>query len=158
MKIVAVSENERLDLKKVRLASLKEAPAAFAIRYGDAIEFSDNEWKQRASGKNGPKFFIAYVFGEAVGLIGGVFTNDEFELISMWVAPDHRGTGVGEGLVQVLQNYARGEGHTAIVLMVSPSNKRACGLYQKCDFEVFGEGGLLASNESIELQRMEWLA
>lgn len=158
MKIVAVSENEWLDLKEIRLASLKEAPAAFSVQYSDAIEFSDNEWKQRASGDNGPNFFIGYVLNEAVGLIGGVFANDEFELISMWVAPDHRGTGVGEGLVHMLQNYARGEGHTAIVLMVSPSNKRACGLYQKCGFEVFGEGCLLASNDSIELQRMEWLA
>ena len=156
MNIVAISEKEWMDLKSIRLASLLDAPSAFGVRYQDAINYSDEEWKLRASRENGPIFFIAYIGEKAVGLIGGIFANEEYELISMWVAPEHRGGGVSIGLVETLQAYALNEGHKVVMLKVSPENEAADGLYRKCGFSVVGSGGALASNDSVELQKMEW--
>jgi len=158
MKIVAISEKEWMDLKNIRLSSLLDAPSAFGIRYQDAINYSDEEWKLRASNENGPRFFIAYIAEKAVGLVGGVFANNEYELISMWVAPEYRRGSVSKGLVEALQTHALNEGHKVVILKVSPENKAADGLYRKCGFSVVGSGGALASNDSVALQKMEWLA
>lgn len=156
MKIVAISEHDWEDLKKVRLASLLESPAAFGIQLKDAIDYTAEDWMQRASQKQGPRFFIAYMDQIPVGLIGGVFANSEYELISMWVSPESRGYGVGKLLVDTLKENALKEGYRSLILKVSPDNKAAFNLYARCGFRVVGNGGALASDKNILLQKMEW--
>ena len=156
VKIVAVLEEDWEDLKDIRLASLLESSAAFGIQHKDAINYTAEEWKQKASLKHGPRFFIAYMNEAPAGLIGGVFSNNEYELISMWVAPESRGSGVGKLLVDALKENVMGGGHRSIMLKVSQENKAACSLYTRCGFKVVGNCGALASDENILLQKMEW--
>jgi ribosomal protein S18 acetylase RimI-like enzyme len=158
MNIVAITENDWEDLKEIRLTSLKESPGAFGISYHEARNYTPEDWKLRASENEGPRFILAYEGDAPIGLIGGIFANDEYELISMWVSPKFRGSSVGIQLVDALKEYAAKQGHNEIMLKVSPTNKSACHLYIKCGFSVVSEAGALASNDNINLQKMVWAA
>ena len=156
MKIIATCEDDWMDLKQVRLAALKDSPDSFGATYEEAIKLTPEEWQFRASEAQDPRFIIAYNQDKPVGLIGGGLHNDEYEMIAMWVSPDHRGTGVGIALVDGLKQQAVSQGHSEIVLRVSPYNLSACRAYEKCGFEIVGNAGTLDSNEDIELQKMAW--
>ncbi len=158
MKIVAITENYWEDLKEIRLSSLKESPEAFGLSYLEASDYTPEEWKLRASDTEGLRFILAYISEAPIGLVGGVFTRDEYELVSMWVSPKFRGNSVGIRLVDALKEYAIEQGHSEIILRVSASNISACHLYTKCGFSVVSEAGALASNDNINLQKMVWAA
>jgi ribosomal protein S18 acetylase RimI-like enzyme len=155
-KIKATTENDWEILKKVRLDSLEESPDAFAVSYADASKLSDEEWKDRASANQEPRFFLAYNESEPIGIIGGVFVGSELELISMWVRPMYRGNRIGVQLIETIQHYAINRGHTGVCLKVSPDNVQACSLYRKCGFVFVDESEELASNDNITLQKMVW--
>lgn len=158
MNIVAITENDWEDLKKIRLSSLKESPESFGLSYHEASNYTAEDWKLRASAKKDLRVLLAYKNDVPIGLIGGVFANNEYELISMWVSPKLRGNGVGTQLVNALKEYAVELGHSEIVLKVSPDNKSACHLYTICGFNIVSEAGSLASNDNINLQKMVWTA
>jgi ribosomal protein S18 acetylase RimI-like enzyme len=70
---------------------------------------------------------------------------DEAELLSMYVAPAHRG---GEGarlLCDACAAWTRGRGLAKLVLAVYEANARARRAYEKCGFSVAGfkDEGLL---------------
>jgi ribosomal protein S18 acetylase RimI-like enzyme len=79
-------------------------------------------------------YFVARDEGSPVGLIGGVKASDDFELIAMWVAPSHRGQGVGRALVAKVLATAASRGESEVCLSVSPLNKAACALYEAMGF------------------------
>lgn len=158
MNIVAITENDWEDLKEIRLSSLKESPEAFGLSYLEVSQYTPEDWRLRASGTEGLRFLLAYINEVPAGIIGGVFANDEYELISMCVSPKFRRNSVGIRLVDALKEYAAEQGHSEIVLRVSPSNISACDLYTKCGFSVVGEAGALASNDNINFQKMVWAA
>lgn len=156
IRIVSVTENDWRVLKSVRLSSLKENPEAFGMSYQDAKSYTEHDWRLRASGVEGPHFIIAYKDKEAIGLVGGISIDDEYELISMWVAPEFRGQGVGKKLIDALKQSANNRGFNAIMLKVSPCNISACNLYTKCGFSIVGNDSVLASNDSVTLSTMLW--
>lgn len=70
--------------------------------------------------------------GIAVGI-----TNAEIkhaELVSMWVRPDARGTGVGRRLIEAVLDWARGAGFGEVRLWVVDGNERAERVYLRLGF------------------------
>ncbi len=97
--------------------------------------------------------------GVAVGIVGDfVSPTLEFNLIAMWVKPECRGTGVAAGLVDSIKTRAVSQGHTRVVLSVSPGNGRAAAFYRKQGFSFLPEWETLASHPDINVQKMEWRA
>ena len=97
---------ERLDgnawqrLKAVRLRSLADAPDAFGSTLADAQGLVESDWRQQLDSL---ATFIAVFEGADVGLARGVVDDaDEAWLVSMWVAPEARGTGAGERLIEAV--------------------------------------------------------
>ena len=70
--------------------------------------------------------------------------GDTAFLISMWVAPEARGRGVGGALVEALVECARSEGFARMELDVGDHNAAAIALYAKKGFDATGERGRLA--------------
>jgi ribosomal protein S18 acetylase RimI-like enzyme len=141
-------------LKRIRLQSLAESPEAFALTYATAAQFTDNDWKLRATVSSFPTFFIALADENPVGIIGGVIVDQEYTLISMWVTPTSRGQDVARKLVDALRQHAMALGYGKMVLMVSPENKRASHFYLKQGFIFLDETDRLESNPEIILQKM----
>ncbi len=78
------------------------------------------------------------VAANAVGLVVGFLVNQragpEAELVKIVVAPESRGAGVGQALLQAGLQIVRQAGCCAYFLEVRPSNAAALSLYRKNGF------------------------
>lgn len=117
--------------RDVRLAALHDAPYAFFTKIADTLGFEEKDWKEGAV----VPCWIAYQDGTAVGM-ARMHTFDEGlpHLISMWVAPDVRGTDTGERLVQSVALRAMKDGHPGLALRVIHGNDRAAAFYRRLGF------------------------
>ncbi len=55
-------------------------------------------------------------------------------IYDVWVAPEHRGKGIGKGLVSWAADWARARGYRKIKLEVADSNARARHVYEELGF------------------------
>lgn len=139
MDIVRLEPEEAPRLRDVRLRALQDAPDAFASTHAREVERSVDGWERVISDR---ATFVAVVDGADVGMVRGA--EDRYEpssawLISMWVAPTHRGIGVGEALIDAVTDWARTEGYARIKLDVADENAAAIRLYARKGFEPTGE-------------------
>lgn len=66
---------------------------------------------------------------------GGFLTSEPHGFIfDVWVAPEHRGQGVGKRLVDWAVQWAKGRGFRKLKLEVSESNERARHIYEELGF------------------------
>jgi GNAT superfamily N-acetyltransferase len=122
--------------RDVRLEALREAPHAFSSTFADWQGEGDTEMRWRARLSSVPFNVVAYVNGEASGMVSGTAADQDgtSELISMWVAPIARGQGVGDSLVAAVVQWARGQRAVKITLPVFESNEHAQVLYRRHGF------------------------
>ena len=123
-------------LREVRLRALESDPSAFIETHSTASAFPDELWQQRATPSNTSTSFAAENDGRLDGLVSAFVASDPKTvfLVSMWVAPELRGTGVAHGLVESVLDWARGRGSERVCLSVEPKNERAARLYERCGF------------------------
>lgn len=146
-------------LKKIRLTALSDTPTAFGVSYETAASYTDEQWQERASARTGAEFWLAFIDGEAVGMIGGgISRSNRYNLIGMWVAPQARGSGIASRLVEAVKIRAIQKGHERIFLDVAPDNVRAANFYLKQGFVFIEEWEALASHPHITVQTMVWTA
>lgn len=127
-------------MKDVRLRALRDAPAAFGSTYAREVEFTDEEWQQRAARSVGNSA-IGYIAmnhdGQGQGIVGGMLDSENpaiAHLVSMWVAPEYRKTGVGTQLVTAIVDWAKSKQVAALCLMVTSNNEAAIEFYQRLGF------------------------
>lgn len=150
-------------LRDVRLRALQDAPEAFASTHAAESTMTDDDWASRASsGASGADRFtgLAIVDSDCVGLVGG-FRNDhdghhaDIDLVSMWVAPSYRGSGVAEQLVDAVLEWARDEAEAQVVgLWVTRGNDRAQRFYERLGFVETGDVQPLPSDPCKDEVRM----
>lgn len=121
-------------IKALRLRALREEPNAFHSRYEDAVEQSDDEWRDWLGRA---KLFVA---GDYDAICGAYVRDDgEAQLIAMYVVPEARGRGLGRALVAAVEDWARAQGHARVFLNVMDGNAAARALYDSCGYESTGE-------------------
>ncbi|UTA48441.1 GNAT family N-acetyltransferase [Simiduia sp. 21SJ11W-1] len=87
--------------------------------------------------------FIAYLKGEAVGLINGFESVSTFaarpliNIHDLAVSSHVRGQGVGAALVNAMANHARARNCCKLTLEVLTGNTRALALYERQGFESY---------------------
>ncbi len=145
-------------LKAIRLAALRDAPTAFGVTHAAAAAYTDEQWQTRAAGTPQAEYLLAFDGDAAIGIIAGVVDGQgHYNLIAMWVAPTHRGTGVAARLVEAAKARAVARGHRRVVLDVAPENLGAATLYQRQGFVFLPEWEPLASHPAITVQKMAWV-
>jgi ribosomal protein S18 acetylase RimI-like enzyme len=133
--VIAIREigpEDWLQFRGIRLRALAEAPYAFSSTYSGWHNAIEARWRSRLT--DVAYNALAVDDGVAVGLVGAV-DGDPVELISLWVAPDARGRGVGDLLVRAVLGYA---GDRPTRLNVYPDNAAAIALYHRHGFAELG--------------------
>ena len=129
-------------LAALRRASLLDIPLAFASSPDD--DFAASIDVARAHLRRGPEEFVAGAFEpELVGMAGlyrdrHVKASHKAHLWGMYVAPGHRGRGIGEALLRATLDHARSlSGITRVHLSVSSAVPGARRLYERVGFELW---------------------
>ncbi len=121
-------------LREVRLAALRDSPAAFLSTYEDTKDRPEPSW--RAWPDRGVALGV-WLDGQPVGMVGVATmaeTPRDADLFAMWVAPAARGTGAADALVRGAIDWAVREACTTVKLEVAPGNERAEKLYERHQF------------------------
>ncbi len=124
-------------LRALRLAALRTDPDAFSSTLARERRFAKERWLERCANPNG---FMAWHDGLPAGLAAlappppGAAPDEPLELVSVWVAPEHRGQGVGDALVASALAAARDTESRQVRLSVVETNAAAIRLYAKHGF------------------------
>ncbi|MDZ7801100.1 MAG: GNAT family N-acetyltransferase [Trueperaceae bacterium] len=141
--IVCLRVGEGRRLRAIRLRALADAPDAFATTLDEAETRDPEDWEEQLASL--PTF--VWREGDAdLGMIRSAphdLDPDAGYLISMWVAPEARGRGVGAALVRFVLAWARGRGLRRLLLDVGTHNAPARRLYERHGFVATGATGSL---------------
>jgi GNAT superfamily N-acetyltransferase len=147
-------------LKTIRLAALEESPTAFGSTLAAEIEQPDPHWDARAlrgSAGGDSVTYLAVIDHSVVGIVGGYrhdHTDSSFELVSMWVAPAQRRTGIAAKLVEAVVGWADEHQATSVGLWVTRGNEAAARLYEAAGFRATGDYQPLPSDPCKDELRM----
>ena len=135
----AFRADEWREYRALRLRALAEAPDAFMTTLADAAARPDDAWQARLAGAEHGKELplVAERGGQPAGLCWGALDADDptlAHLYQMWVAPEHRGAGVGRALLARAIEWARARGARRMVLDVTCGDTPARRLYDAAGF------------------------
>ncbi len=132
--------------RRVRLRSLADTPQFFGSTLADAQARTDQGWQVLLTER---VQFVALADGAELGTVGGMPDLDRggLHLISMWVAPEARGTGVSDRLVRAILDQAAADGHSVVRLEVAEGNTVAERLYLRNGFVRTGVTGTVRPDD-----------
>lgn len=149
-----VTADEWMLWRAARLEALRESPSAFGSQLTDWIEAPKAKWRERLS-VPGAHDLLAIDGEHVVGMITGMPVTDDpsrTELISMWVAPSARGTGLAADLIDRIVDWATETGASVLDLSVMPDNPAAQRAYERAGFATLDEPGDLLADGRREIR------
>jgi GNAT superfamily N-acetyltransferase len=128
-----------LQLKQVRLSALTDTPSAFSSSYAREFRRSNEDWlKLAAAWSSGQSvFYIAMDEGDPCGMIAGKVDESAPRhawVLSMWVVPAHRRSGLSARLMDEVERWARSLAICELHLNVTSNNSTAQTFYERCGF------------------------
>ncbi|WP_169811204.1 GNAT family N-acetyltransferase [Nocardia amamiensis] len=119
--------------RTVRLDALRESvPGTFGSTFEVASGWTDRQWRQWMHGRT---MFVAEATDTtAVGSVAGMIEDSVPVVVSMWVAPAHRGTGLSDRLLAAVIEWAVTGRHREIRLWVLEANHLAQAFYRRNGF------------------------
>jgi GNAT superfamily N-acetyltransferase len=146
--------------KQLRLRALAESPEAFGSTLAKEQFRSEAEWSSRLlegqdSDWNYP--VVAEVNQKPGGLAWGRIEQDNpalANLYQMWVAPEYRGLGAGQMLLQAVIAWARARNACCLELGVTVRDSPAMRLYTRAGFKPVGDPQQLRPGSEFFEQRM----
>lgn len=134
---IAVGPDDWRVWREIRRAALTEAPEAFGSSLADwtGVGYLEERWRARL--RDVPVNLILALEDEPVGMVSVTAPDPraKVELISLWVAPQARGRGVGDEAVrQAIAVAAQRFPSCGLELSVRAENRPAVALYQRHGF------------------------
>lgn len=160
MEIRTSEPDEWTRLRDIRLRALGGAPDAYASSREREEAYPESTWRERATPTVQSASFAAVERGDWVGLVGVVRDEepaDSAQLVSMWIDPPQRRSGVGRAMVAAVVEWCRANGVRRLRLWVSEPNAPAIALYERCGFTENGRRQPLPSNPGVVEFAMEKL-
>jgi ribosomal protein S18 acetylase RimI-like enzyme len=125
-------------VRDLRLAALADAPDAFAATLASEAGQPEADWRARIAAR--PWFLGYQPDGQPAGLIAalpprpGPDQDPAWHLVSMWVSPGARGSGLADRLVSAVTEHASRAGAAQVTLWVAVGNERARAFYRRMGF------------------------
>lgn len=129
--LVRLGPDDWREFREVRLASLRDTPAAFGARHADWVDATEERWRSRLT--EVPFTVVARSGTRPVGVVSGTESGEAVELISMWVEAAQRGTGLAGRLIAQVVAWAAAGGRRTC-LMVRDDNLGAIRAYTRAGF------------------------
>jgi ribosomal protein S18 acetylase RimI-like enzyme len=153
------SADDPAQLRELRLEMLADTPLAYLERVEDARRHPPAYWTDRirryAAGGDRALYVAEAPDGTWVGQAGGWLDRTGLAyLVSVYVRPGHRGSGLLERLTTPVFDWARERGSTEIRLEVARENGRAVTAYRRLGFVPTGrtQPHPLYPGESVEIE------
>ena len=124
-------------MRDLRLAALADAPDAFAATLAQEAGQPEAGWRARIGAL---PWFLGFQDGQPAGLAAalpprpGPDQDPSWHLVSMWVSPAARGTGLAGQLVGAVTGHASQAGAAQVTLWVAVGNERARAFYRRMGF------------------------
>ncbi len=157
MEIRRVTPGEWRQLRDIRLASLLDTPEAFGSTYASTVSRPDEwfrDWAKRTAESPTDATFLAWDGDAAVGIVGTFNDKGESVIVAMWVAPTHRGDGLGRALLDAVVGFIRAQGAAEVVLGVTDGNDAARALYERYGFAFNGVANPLREGEPLIVREL----
>ena len=144
--------------RDLRLRALAESPDAFGSTLALERARPDVDWATRLdAGARAPSELplVAERGGDAVGLAWGRLADDDpgvARLYQVWVAPEHRGHGVGRLLLDAVVEWARAAGAHTLALDVTCGDTPAMRLYTRAGCRPAGDPTPLRPGSVLQVQ------
>jgi ribosomal protein S18 acetylase RimI-like enzyme len=152
VKVRAVTVEQWDAMRAVRLAALTDSPHLFGSTVAAEELLDEDEWRRRTE-----RAAMAWEGLEPVGIVAWVWTREpeQADLVSMWIAPGHRGRGAGSALARwVIAEVALAR-QAVLELGVVEDNLPAVELYRRLGF--VQTGTQLGTRSGDVLRRMRYL-
>ncbi|WP_313896347.1 GNAT family N-acetyltransferase [Streptomyces sp. YIM 98790] len=125
--------------RDLRLEALGDpvAPIAFFEPLAEAMELPQVDWENRAASHEQKATFVGVLpDGRWAGMVV-IFASEQgyAQIVGVYLAPEHRGTGLGEKLMRAAIDWAGGQ---EVRLHVHENNKRAARFYERLGFRPTG--------------------
>lgn len=155
MEIRRIRVDDGSRLRALRLKALADAPTAFGQTLAEAQKRTEEQWtafaRETATSQT-DTIFVAEDCGRWCGMAGAFVQADHpdsVRLVSMWVDPDHRRSGVGAALVEAVAEWAGRRRARSLELWVTESNESARSLYTRQGFVATDQSKPLPSNPAL---------
>ena len=130
-------------LRAIRLEALRESPDAFCTTYDEAFGYADDVWIERSSADpeaSDSVSVLAIDAGEPVGMAAGILCDEsQLEVLSLFVKPAHRGSGIAQDLMDIVEAWGRTRGARRVILDVEAGNDRAGVFYAHIGYRPTGK-------------------
>jgi len=139
-------------VRSVRLDALADAPDDFDSTLERELRWTTSDWQKWLS--RGATFVLEGLDG-GKGIAAGVPNRNDPEevfLMSMWVHPELRGTGVADKLVAPVLSWSEAEGATGVWLHVVKDNNRARRFYARNGFRLTGREVVRERDGTVEME------
>ena len=146
--------------RDLRLRALADSPDAFGRTLAQEEGRPDAEWSSRLASGVESRWdlpLLAEISGEPIGLAWGRIESsnlDAANLYQMWVAPNCRGIGAGQMLLEVVIAWATAAKVCYLALGVTCGDSPAMRLYVRAGFKPVGEPEPLRPGSELLAQPM----
>lgn len=128
-------------IRELRLEMLADTP----IAYGESLQTASADplerWLAQAE-RNAVgcehATFVAEKDDRFVGTAGGLTDGERTFVVSVYIAPDHRGQRILAGLIDAVAAWSLASGRSELVLEVAAENPRAIAAYDRLGFRLTG--------------------
>lgn len=151
--IITAGPDDWRAVREVRLRALADSPDAFGVTLQEARAQTEAVWRERLQGSS--PTLLALDEDHPVGMGGGFLPpgTDVAWIWGMWIAPEHRGTGLGRRILDELLRWAHGTGRV-VHLHVAEGNDRARALYISSGFVATGQWEPLREGSPVLIEEL----
>lgn len=145
---IELVSHAKLDLyRRTRLEALQDSPLAFGSTFARESAFAESVWRERIARNQTDQSCCFLAIDDeiardiACGIGGAMIETDttRASLFSMWVAPTHRRSGVGQQVVEKCIAWCRARHVRTIDLLVTDWNTGAIRFYEQLGFAMTGK-------------------